>query len=210
MHMRRKILLGVLGLALPMTSVALLQAPAQAKVPKFIGAATGTVSCSGVAVKISFFPPLTASTGGSTGTFKGKLSSCSVTGSTGADKITQGKITGTFTGAGTGVQGLIQGITTPIHLNIVWKGTHGLAKASFSPSVVTLAGAAAAFDPNVGFALPNPQASGVNKVTGSFAGAVTHSSTAYSSESVGAVGTQAGSKHGIKKLVATHGRITLP
>ncbi len=210
MHMRRKILLGVLALALPMTSVAFLQAPAQAKVPKFVGAATGTVSCAGVAVKISFFPPLTANTGGSTGTFKGKLSSCTVTGSTGADKITQGKITGTFTGAGTGVEGLIQGITTPIHLNVVWKGMHGLAKASFTPSVITLAGAAASFDPNVGFALPNPLATGANTVTGSFAGAVTHSSTAYSSESVGAVGVQAGSKHGIKKLVATHGRITLP
>ncbi len=210
MHMRRKILLGVLALSLPMTSVVLLQAPAQAKVPKFVGVATGTVSCTGIAVKISFFPPLTANTGGSTGAFKGKMTSCKVTGSAGADTITQGKITGTFKGAGTGIQGLIQGITTPIHLNIVWKGKHGVAKASFTPSVVTLAGAAASFDPNVGFALPNPLAPGPNKVTGSFAGAVTHSSTAYSAQSVGAVGVQSGKKHGLKKLVATHGRITLP
>jgi hypothetical protein len=210
MHMRRKILLGVLALALPMTSVAFLQAPAQAKVPKFIGAATGTVSCTGVTVKISFFPPLTANTGGSTGTFKGKVSNCTVTGSTGADKITKGKLTGTFTGASTGVQGLILGITSAIHLNIAWKGTHGLAKASFTPSSVTLAGAAASFDPNVGFELPNPDATGANTVTGSFAGAITHSSTAYSSQSVNAVGIQSGKKHGLKKLVATHGRITLP
>jgi hypothetical protein len=208
MHIRRKIVMGVLALALPATSVAILQVPAQAKVPKFVGPATGVVSCTGVTVKISFLPPLTASKGGSTGTFKGKLSNCKVTGST--DTITQGKLTGTFTGAGTGVTGLIQGITTPIHLNIVWKGTHNGAKASFAPSVVTLAGAAASFDPNVGFSLPNPLAPGSNTVTGSFAGAVTHSSTAYSSQSVNAVGVQAGSKHGLKKLVATHGRITLP
>jgi len=213
MHMRRKILMGVLALALPMTSVAFLQAPALAKTPKpppFVGAATGVVSCTGVSVKISFFPPVTASTGGSTGTFKGKVTGCTVTGST--DTITKGKITGTFTGAGNGVTGLIQGITTPVNLNIVWKGKHGLAKATFTPSVVILAGAAAVFDPsgNVGFELPNPAAAGANTVTGSFAGAVVDHSFAYSAESVGAVGTQAGSKHGLKKLVATHGVITLP
>jgi hypothetical protein len=193
-----------------MTSVAFLESPALAGTPKYIGPATGTVSCTGVTVKISFLPPLTASTGGNTGTFKGKLSGCTVTGSTGADTITQGKITGTFTGAGTGIQGLIQGITTPINLNIVWKGMHGPAKATFDNSVVTLAGAAARFDPNVGFQLPNPVAPGANTVTGSFAGAVTHSSTAYSSQSVNAFGILVGSKHGLKKLMATHGVITLP
>jgi hypothetical protein len=211
MHMRRKILMGVLALALPATSVAILQAPALAKTPKpppFVGAATGVVSCAGVAVKISFVPPLTLSTGGSTINVKGSVTGCTVTGST--DTITKGKITGSFSGAGTGVNGLLGGITTPVHLSIVWKGKHGLAKATFTPSTVTLAGAAPAFDPNVGFELPNPAAPGPNTVTGSFAGTVVDHSFVYSALAPLVVAGLAAGKHGLKKLVATHGVIKLP
>ncbi len=211
MHMRRKILMGVLALALPMTSVAFLQAPALAKTPKpppFLGAATGVVSCTGVNVKISFVPPLTLNTGGATINVKGKVTGCTVTGST--DTITQGKLTGTFAGGGTGVNGLLQGITSPVHLTIAWKGKHGLAKTKFTTSTITLAGAASAFDPNVGFELPNPAAAGPSKVTGSFAGTVVDHSFAYSAEGALAVAGLAAGKHGLKKLVATHGMIKLP
>ncbi len=213
MHMRRKILMGVLALALPATSVAILQSPALAKTPKpppFFGAATGTVSCTGVNVKISFVPPLMLSSGGTTITVKGKVTGCTVTGST--DTITKGKLTGSFSGAGTGVNGLLGGITTPVHLNIVWKGKHGLAKATFTPSTITLAGAAAIVEPTVGFELPNPAATGTSTITGSFAGtgAVVDHSFAYSADGALVVAGLAAGKHGLKKLAATHGVITLP
>ena len=211
MHMRRKILMGVLALALPTTSVAILQAPALAKTPKpppFVGAATGVVKCTGVNVKISFLPALTLNTGGTTISVKGKVTGCTVTGST--DTITKGKITGSFGGGGTGVNGLLRGITTPVHLSIAWKGMHGLAKATFTNSTITLAGAASAFDPNVGFELPNPAATGPSTVTGSFAGTVVDHSFAYSAQSPLVVAGLAAGKHGLKKLAATHGVIKLP
>jgi len=213
--------LGVLAVALPLTSVAFLTSPAGATPkPTFSGNATGTVTCTLPKLKISFSPPLTsANTGVDTVAVKGSVKGCTDAG--GNVNITSGKILGSFTSTG-GCAGLINGTSTPVKLTITWKGKSlGGGKATINPSNVSVNGAAPAYSgSNVGFELPNPTPGG-GSVTGSLAGPVTHESFAYSTTSSGtaltlcspgAPNSKGVSKpaKGIKKLSATSGKIIIP
>ena len=199
------------ALGLPATLVVVTNATS-AGASSFSGPATGTVSCTGINVKVKLSPPLTNTAGGNTVTFKGKISGCTVSGST--DTIQGGKVTGTLTGPGTGCAGLASGVTAPINVDIKWKGKHADGAAHFTDSTVTIGGADAATEPgtnDVGFSLPAAGNSGV-QVTGSFAGSsnVPDANTDYSETNVATAGAQCGAK-GIKLLKLDHGNgISLP
>jgi hypothetical protein len=220
----RKLMMGILALALPTAAVVVVASPATATPkPTFSGNATGTVTCTLPKLKISFSPPLTtANTGLDTITIKGILKDCSNAG--GNVNITMGKIlSGTFSSSG-GCDGLINGTTSPVQLTIAWKGKSLQGgKATIGNSVVSVNGAAPAFNSatDVGFELPNPGHGG--SITGSFAGSVTSESYAYSTTSAATAGadcssttktTKRGTKtkpaKGIKKLSVKSGTITLP
>ena len=146
----RKIILGASACVLPATLLTLAvggPAAAGGGTP-FSGPAVGKVTCTGVTVKASFSPPAMTNTGGNTVSIKGKLSSCSVTGTPSGvtEIIQQGKITGSSTGAGTGCAGFVSGTTSPMTLTIVWKGKYNGGKATFTNTTATVMGAAAATD----------------------------------------------------------------
>jgi hypothetical protein len=214
MRLGRKLLLTATAVALPLSLVAIVAAgPASAGGPKFSGPATGTVTCTGVTVKLTFSPPLKLNSGGSSISGNGKLSSCTVSGST--DSITQGKVTFTSTGVGMGCSGLAQGSLTPVVYNITWKGKHGNEKATFDKTAATVNGTAGATDGsgNAGFEIPNPSnypTPGGGNVTGSFAGTVTGESFSYTSKNTTAILNACNGKHGLKKLVVTHGSLSVP
>jgi len=109
---RRKIFMGVLAAALPLTSVAFLASPAGATPnAPFSGNATGTVTCTLPKLKVSFSPPLTsAGTGVDTLTITGSFKACTDAG--GNVNITSGKIvSGTFSST-RGCNGLLGGTTS--------------------------------------------------------------------------------------------------
>ncbi len=224
-HHRRRILLGSLAVALPLTSVSLLGAPAQARTPKpppYTGPASGTVTCDRPNIKVTFAPPLTyADTGTTTVTLKGTLKDCTVNNT--ADVITLGKITGSFTTSG-GCQGLALGTVSPVTFTVQWKGKHNNGKTTYDPSVGTVDGAGPAYAPVtnfVGFVLPNPvQGPDTGTITGSFPGSVTDHSFAYGTQDVltvlalcstrpGPHGTQKPAK-GLKKMNIKTGEIKIP
>ncbi len=218
--MRRKLMMGVFALALPAAAIGVVASPATATPkPTFSGNATGTVSCTLPKLKISFSPPLTtAYTGSDSITVKGTLKDCSNAG--GNVNVTSGKIlSGSFSSSG-GCAGLVNGTTSPVKLTISWKGKSLQGgKATINNSVMSINGAAPAFNSadDVGFELPNPGHGG--SITGSFAGSVTHESFAYSTTTAGTAGadcaprTTASGKtkpaKGIKKLSVKTGTITL-
>ena len=223
--MRRKLMMGVLTLALPAATIALVTSPASAKtkpVP-FSGNATGSVKCSGPKLAISFSPALTtANTGADTISVKGVLKNCVTSGSNVTVKL--GKITGSFQSSG-GCAGLINGTSAQVTLDVQWKGGKTIAggKATLSDSKLAINGAAPAFDNagDVGFELPNPGLGG--SITGSFGGTSTHESFAYSNTSALAANalctptsktTSKGIKtkpaKGIKKLSVKTGTIIIP
>ncbi len=223
--MRRKLISGLLVLAVPVAAVALVATPATAKTAKpapFTGAATGSVKCSFPKLKISFNPPLTnVYTGAATISVKGSLLNCVTTGSN--VNIKKGKITGSFQSSG-GCIGLVTGTTSPVTLTIQWKGkTKANGKATLTNSSVNVGGAyPASKGQYIGFELPNPLGSG-GTVSGSFAGTVTHESFAYSTSTATTLasdcaartkvtkkGTKTKPAKGIKKLKVTSGAIILP
>ena len=211
MSLKRKVVLGVAALCLPATWLVVVNA-SQAGASSFSGPATGTVSCTGINVKVKLSPPLKNTSGGNTTTFKGKISGCTVSGST--DTVTGGKVSGTLTTAGTGCAGLASGVQNAINVDIKWKGKHNGGAAHFTDSMVTIGGADAATEPgtsDVGFSLPAAGNSGI-QVTGSFAGSssVPDSNTDYSTTTVSQAGAECGAK-GIKILKLDHGSgIALP
>jgi len=204
--------MGVLAVALPLTSVAFLTSPAGAatKPPPFTGAATGSVTCTAPVIKISFSPALTFTTGGTTITAKGKLGGCTTSGSN--VTISKAKIVGTFSGAGTGCDGLATGITTNVNFTITWKGkTNAGGKATLTSSTVVLKGAAPAFGPGmtVGFTLPNPSDPPGGSVVGSFpAASITTSSSVYSAMTETALSAKCAKK--VTNLKVVTGSIKLP
>ena len=179
------------------------------KAPPFTSDAPGSVTCTGVTIKITFSPPLKLTSGGNTISAKGKLSSCTATDPavtlTGAAKVT-----GSFSGTGTGAVGLAGPATSPENFTIKWKGKYNGGKAKYPISTVTENGDLPnppQCGTNVGFALPYTGGT----VTGSFQGSSTPlASYACSSESVNSITTLASGKKGLKKLVLTSGSITLP
>ena len=214
MGVGRKLLLTAGAMALPLSLVAIVAVgPANAGGPAFTGPATGTVTCTGITIKLTFSPPLKLNSGGNSISGNGKMSSCTVSGST--DTITQGKVTFTSTGTGSGCLGLASGSSTPVTYNITWKGKHGTQKANFDKTAATVNGTAAATDNagNAGFEIPNPSSyptPGGGTVTGSFAGTVTGESSVFTSKSTNAIATACQGKHGLKKLVVTHGSVSIP
>lgn len=213
--MVRKLFLAAAALVVPVTTVMMVGtgtagAAKAPKAPPFTGAATGTVSCTGPTIKLGFSPPLTnANTGASTVSVKGKMSSCTVSGGMAGETIQQAKVTGSFQATG-GCLGLVNGTSSQVSLSITWKGKVGTGKATFTSSTVNANGAASAFDNsgNAGFEIPNPTPGG-GTVTGSFAGSIADESFAYTSQSSTALLNLCSGK-GIKKLVVTHGTITIP
>ena len=224
--MHRKLISGLLVVAVSLAAVALVATPAMAKTkkpPPFTGAATGSVSCSLPKLKISFNPPLTnVLTGSSLVTVKGSLLNCTTSASSNVT-IKKGKITGSFRSSG-GCIGLVEGTTSPVTLTIQWKGkTKANGKATLTNSSVTVNGAyPASSGQYVGFELPNPNDFG-GTINGSFAGAVSHESFAYTTTTLTTAGadcasttkvTKKGTKtkpaKGIKKLKTASGTIKLP
>ncbi len=209
----RKIFMGVLAVALPLTSVAFLTSPAGAatKPPPFTGAATGSVSCSAPVIKIKFSPAMTLTTGGSTITASGKLGGCVTSGSN--VTIKKGKITGTFGGTGTGCAGLATGLTSNVNFTISWKGkTNAGGKATLTNSTVVLKGAGPSLNGSgdEGFALPNPSENPPGgSVSGSFPSAtITTESHVYSAMTESAVIAKCGKKLTTLKVVS--GSVVLP
>ena len=212
MSIWRKALLAGAAVALPAGLVTVVSATS-ASASAFTGPASGTVTCSAINVKVKLSPPLTNSAGGTTVSFKGKISGCTVSGST--DTITSGKITGSLSNpSSSGCSGLATGVQVPINVTIKWKGKHNGGAAHFDNSTVTIGGADAAVESgtnDVGFSLPAAGNSGV-QVTGSFAGSnsTPDASTDYSETTVAQAGSECGAK-GIKTLKLDHGSgITLP
>ena len=208
------------ALALPLTVVAFVGVgAASAKTPKYTGNALGKVTCHGIGGKISLNPPLKNSTGGSSAKFLLKLSACTVSGLPAGvtETITKGTAKGTATEPGSGCGGLATGNTRPIALTVKWKGTFkdstfSSGKAKFPLSTVTLKGFVAAFNGanDAGFEVPNPAAKPGGRVTGSFSGTVNNESTVYSNTNVNTLGSECGSKKGLKKLTLTSGTVSLP
>ena len=214
MTLGRKLVLSTGALALTAAFVTALTAgPASAGNPPFHGPAVGTVSCTGVTIKVSFSPPLMLTTGGASISVKGKVSSCSVSGTPAGvtETITQGKITGTATESGTGCAGLATDNTNPINITVVWKGKYNNGKASFTNTTATLIGDHPTTDSsgNSGFEVPNPATTG-SSASGSFAGPVTDESTLFTAQSPTAIANLCGGPHGLKKLNLTHGTATIP
>ena len=214
MSIGRKLLLSAAALALPSALVTVVTAgPASAGNPPFSGPASGKVTCTGVSVQLKLSPSLTLTTGGNNVSIKGKLSNCTVTGST--DAISSGKFKGSTTGMGTGCAGLASGSTTPINLDIKWKGTHGGSKAKFSDSMVSANGFTAVSEPDgsgdAGFQLPNTTGAAGGNVTGSFAAATINDfSQAYINMTQNQIVAACGAKKGIKKLVIDAGSVVIP
>jgi hypothetical protein len=110
---------------------------------------------------------------------------------------------------------LAVGSSTPVTYNITWKGKHGTEKATFDKTAATVNGTGGATDGsgNAGFEIPNPSSyptPGGGRVTGSFAGTVTGESSVFTSKSATVILNACEGKHGLKKLVVTHGSIPIP
>ena len=220
MSIGRKLLLGACAVVLPVSLVTMVGVGSASakKGPSFSGAAVGTVTCTGVTVKVSFSPPAKLSSGGNSATIKGKFSSCTVSNLPAGvtETIQQGKVTGSTTGTGGGCTGLAEGSTAPVHLSVIWKGTYSgggdSGKAKFTNTTATPNGSAASTDAhgNTGFEVPNPSAPASPAVTGSFGGSEGSESFLYSSQSTNAILTLCNGKHGLKKLNLTHGTVTIP
>ena len=210
MSMKKKILLVASAFWLPAALIIAVNATAASAGGPPVNA-PGTVSCTGINVKVKLSPPLKNTSGGNTVTFKGKISGC--TASASGVTVSGGKVSGSLTGTGSGCAGLATGVQSPISVTIKWKGK-GAGGAPLNPSSVTIGGADAATEAgtnDVGFSLPAAGNSGV-QVTGSFAGsnAAPDASTDYSETTVSQAGTECGAK-GIKTLKLDHGTgITLP
>jgi hypothetical protein len=219
MSVGRRILVGACAVIVPVSLVTIVGVGAATakKGPSFSGAAVGTVTCSGVNVKLSFSPPAKLDSGGNSATIKGKFSGCHVTNTPAGvtETITQGKVTGSTTGTGSGCSGLAGGSSTPIHLTMAWKGTYtgngDSGKAKFTNTTATPNGSATATDSqgNTGFEVPNPASPPSPAVTGSFAGSEANESFLFSSQSTTAILNLCEGK-GLKKLSLTHGTITIP
>jgi hypothetical protein len=210
----RKILLGASVCVLPATLLTFAvggPAAAGGGTP-FSGPAVGKVTCTGVTVKASFSPPATNNAGGNTVSIKGKLSSCSVTGTPPGvtEVIQQGKITSSSTGAGTGCAGFVLGTTSPVTYTIVWKGKYNGGKATFTNTTAIAKGSVSATDSsgNSGFEVPNPSTTG-SSASGSFAGSTADESFLFSAQSATAIGNLCAG-HGLKKLNLTHGTVVIP
>jgi len=220
MSIGRKLVLGACAVVLPVSLVTVVGVGAASakKGPSFSGAAVGTVTCTGISIKVSFSPPATLNSGGNNASIKGKLSSCHVSNTPAgvSETITQGKLTGSTTGTGAGCAGLAGGSFAPIHLSIVWKGTYtgngDSGKATFTNTTATPNGSAGATDGqgNTGFEVPNPSSPPSPAVTGSFGGPEVSESFQYSSQSQNAILTLCEGKHGLKKISLTHGTTTIP
>ena len=214
MSFTRKLLLTSFALVLPLGLVALASSgPASAaKSPPFKGDAVGKVTCTGVTIKVKFIPPATLTSGGNSISVKGKVSSCSVSGTPAGvtETIQQGKITGSATESGTGCAGLATPNDNPINVTIKWKGKYNNGKASFTDTTATVVGDSPVQDSsgNAGFEVPDPSGSG-SSASGSFAGSVTDESFLYTAQSTTAISNLCNG-HGIKKLNLTHGTVTIP
>ena len=220
MSVGRKVLLAAFAIVLPVSLVALVGVgPASAnKGVKFTGSAVGTVTCTGVTVKLSFSPPAKLTTGGNSASISGKFSSCTVSNTPAgvSETITQGKVTGSTTGTGNGCEGIASGSTTPVNLTVVWKGSYtgngDSGKATFTKTTATANGSFPSSDAsgNSGFEVPNPFAPPSAAVTGSFGGTSASESFLYTSQNTTAILNQCNGKHGLKKLNLTHGTTTIP
>src|SRR5215469_5248071 len=112
MRIFKRSLLLASAIALPLGLVTMMGATsASAKGGTFSGDAVGKVTCTGVTVKISFSPPAMATTGATSVSIAGKVSSCTVSNLPAGvtETITQGKIIGSATGSGTGCSGVASG-----------------------------------------------------------------------------------------------------
>ena len=159
-----------------------------ARVPHFVGAAPGSMTCSMVAT-VRFTPPLSDSGGGtSPSTVTGRLSDCNP--SAGTVTITSGRLTGSFAPSSTPNCAGLTSLSTPASFAVKWKGavngavglTTYRGKASFTSSTVLSGGESVVDSSQVGFPTPgNPG----DTVTGSFAGGATGLlTTAYTTSSL--------------------------
>ena len=206
--MRRGPFLALL-FAVPMALVLTPAMPASAQsasLPKYSGAAPGSVACEFEA-KILFSRPLTTSGGaGSPSKVRGRIGGCSSSDS--AVGISGGRITGSFA-SGFGARCVWNGNETA-SLTISWRGrvdgpigaTTYKGAASFTPSVVTYGGEQLVTDASgdEGFALPGATHSAT--ATGSFAGSSSDDRAAigYSPLTPGALTEACRQRHGVKSM----------
>jgi hypothetical protein len=212
---RRKVLLSVVGLAMPLALVSVgTSGAAFAKPPPFTGNATGTVHCTPDLV-IKFGHPLTfASTAADPVTLTGSLKNC-VTSAGSNVKDVKGRVTGGFTATG-GCGGIAGGSEATVSLTVAWKGKSAAGgKATIGNTSITLDGASSVVNSSgdVGFELPNLNTP-TGSVTGSFGGPVTES-TQFTTTTVGDIGSlclpnSKGKTKGIKQLKATTGTTNVP
>ena len=97
MSIRKKVVLSAVAAALPLALIAVGSGTASAS-SKFSGNAPGTVSCTGVTGTVSFRPPLTLESGGTTVKAKGDISGCHA--SNPSVSITLGKFKAAITSSG--------------------------------------------------------------------------------------------------------------
>jgi hypothetical protein len=214
---RKKVLLSVVALAMPLALVSVGTSGAAfagTKPPPFTGNATGTVHCT-PDLSIKFAAPLTfASTAPDAVALKGSLKDC-VTSAGSNVKDLKGKVTGGFTVTG-GCGGIASGTEATVNLTVAWKGKSAAGgKATISNTAITLHGASSVINSSndVGFELPNLNTP-TGSVTGSFAGPVSESTTytTTTESEVGSLCLPSGSKpaKGIKKLSVKTGTVNVP
>lgn len=157
--------------------------PATAKTPKppkYAGAAPGSVTCS-LSAKVSFLPPLTKSSGGtSSSAVKGTLTGCTSSNST--VTITRGKVIGSFASSPLSCATMsTNGASASLH--IAWKGSvNGVVGGTIYAGKATFAATTI----------------GGGSATGSFSGGVTTTVTPPSD-----LATLCGATKGIKKVDLT-------
>jgi len=201
---RRKVVLSAVAVALPLALIAVGSGAASAS-SKFSGNAPGTISCSGVTGSVSFKPPLTLTSGGTSVKAKGDISGCHASNSN--VSITLGKFKAAITSSGSGCAGLASG-TTQETFTIKWKGDYAGSKAKFSESTVVVKGSTIVTNGagDEGFELPDPSHEpGGATATGSFATVSSTESYAYTNETASQFSAACG--QGIKKVTLASGQL---
>jgi len=198
---RRKVLLGAAALVLPATFIVVEAGVASAGVVTL----TGTAACTLPKIKITFTPPLHASTGGNTDTVTGKLKDCTAT-EAGVTKLS-GSISATLSGTGTGLDGLAGGSSTVNSFTVQWKGKLAGVAFTATSTDVEQGDATALSCPggDAGFTLP--MNGGTSTVSGSFAGSSSGQSTICSATSSSTIATKGLSAGGFKSLKLVSGTI---
>jgi hypothetical protein len=197
-YMFRKTLLIAAAVAMPLGIIAATGGIASAKAPA-VNVTNDTVTCTGIAAKASFNPPLTINGGASSNeatTIKGTASGCT-TGGTNPVAVTGVKVSGTINSASTHTCG---GLTSPT------SETGNLTSAFKTSPKSTPTKAVAAVQTVTGGVGGNSHATftiAFSGVTGAFQGSDNGASTtsdAQTTATISDIAASCGGKHGLKSI----------